>query len=67
MTIGMACLCVFGGMAVAAVVLGIMIMRTLNRGHNVQLVSGKLENSDTFIRDALSYLKITNERSEDSQ
>ncbi len=44
----------------AIVVAGILIC-TFKKGKSIDLVQGKLANSDSSIADAVSYLKLTNE------
>jgi hypothetical protein len=52
---------VFGGLIVGAVILAVVVMQVLKRTDSIELVQGKLENSDSAIADAMPYLKITNE------
>lgn len=52
---------VLGGLVVGAIILAIVVTQVLKRTDDIELVQGKLENSDFAIADAMSYLKITNE------
>lgn len=52
---------VLGGLVVGAIMLTIVVTQVLKRIDSIELVQGKLENSDFAIADAMSYLKITNE------
>lgn len=52
---------VFGMLVIGAIILAIIVTRTLRKGESIELIQGKLENSDSSISDAMSYLKITNE------
>ena len=52
---------VLGGLAVGAIILAIIVTSVLKKSDSIELVQGKLENSDSAIADAMSYLKITNE------
>lgn len=61
MEIGIVYLVVFGILAIASILLAVIITKTLNRDNSVNLVGGKLENSDLPISDAMPYLKLTNE------
>lgn len=61
MTMGLIYMIVFGVLAIAAIVLAVIVTKTLNSNQNINLVGGKLENSDASIGEAMSYLKITNE------
>lgn len=64
MITGLAYLIIFGILMIASVILAIVVTKTLNSEHDIELVGGLLENSDASISDAMSYLKITNEWSE---
>ncbi len=50
-----------GGLLIGALVLFVVITISLNKSDSIELIQGKLENSDSAIADAMSYLKITNE------
>ena len=61
MTLGLVYMIVFGSLLLGAIILGIIVSRALKNGKSIELVQGKLENSDSYIADAMPYLKITNE------
>lgn len=61
MIIGLVYIIVFGVLAIAAIILAIVVTKTLNGEEDIELTGGRLENSDASISDAMSYLKITNE------
>ncbi|MDE6421664.1 MAG: hypothetical protein K2K87_14250 [Lachnospiraceae bacterium] len=50
-----------GGLVIGAIILAVIITRMLEKSDSIELIQGKLENSDSAIADAISYLKITNE------
>lgn len=52
---------VLGGLMIGAIILAIVVSQVLKRTDSIELVQGKLENSDSAIVDAMPYLKITNE------
>ena len=52
---------VFGSLIVGAIILAVVVTQVLKRTDSIELVQGRLENSDSAIADAMSYLKITNE------
>lgn len=52
---------VLGGLVIGAIILAVVVTQVLKRTDSIELVQGKLENSDSAIADAMSYLKITNE------
>lgn len=52
---------VFGSLIIGAIILAVVVTQVLKRTDSIELVQGKLENSDSAIADAMSYLKITNE------
>lgn len=49
------------GLVLGAIILAIIITRILKKIDSINLVQGKLKNSDSDFDDAMSYLKITNE------
>jgi hypothetical protein len=49
---------------VGAIIVGIISLQILKKADSIELVQGKLENSDSAIEMAIPYLKITNEWSE---
>lgn len=55
---------VLGFLLVGAIILAVIVMRTLKSTDSIEIIGGKLENSDSAIKDAMPYLKITNEWSE---
>lgn len=61
MTTGLVYMIVFGVLVIASIILAIIVTKTLNSEKNIELIGGRLENSDASISDAMSYLKITNE------
>uniref|UniRef100_UPI0040569392 hypothetical protein n=1 Tax=Acetatifactor sp. TaxID=1872090 RepID=UPI0040569392 len=61
MSTGIVYIIIFTVLAIGAVILGIMISKSLKESNTIELVQGKLQNSDSSIADAMSYLKITNE------
>lgn len=61
MTTGLIYLIVFGVLVIASIILAIIVTRTLNSDKSIELLGGRLENSDASISDAMTYLKITNE------
>lgn len=48
-------------LAIGAIVLAIVVNSTLKKSDSIELVQGKLENTDLSIAKAMSYLEITNE------
>lgn len=52
---------VFGILVVGAVLAFIGIRIMFKNANTIELVQGKLENSDSAIADAMPFLKITNE------
>ncbi len=52
---------IFGSLIVGAIILAVVVTQVLKRTDSIELVQGRLENSDSAIADAMSYLKITNE------
>lgn len=52
---------VLGGLIIGAIILAVVVTQALKRADSIELVQGKLKNSDSAIADAMSYLKITNE------
>lgn len=52
---------VFGSMLLVTMILGIIMSIILKRSDSIELVQGKLENSDCSIAKAIEYLRITNE------
>lgn len=52
---------VLGGLFVGAIILALIVSHALMKTDSIELVQGKLENSDSAISDAMPYLKITNE------
>lgn len=61
MTLGVVYLIVFGSLVLGAIIFGVIVSRILKNEDSIELVQGKLENTDSSIADAISYLKITNE------
>lgn len=51
----------FGVLLIASVILAIIVTKALNKNKSIELIGGRLENSDASISDAVNYLKITNE------
>lgn len=45
---------------ISTVVVAVISHKELNNPDNIDLIQGKLENSDSSIADAMNYLKITN-------
>lgn len=52
---------VVASLIIGGIVLAIIVSRMLRKEDGIELVQGKLENSDSAIADAMSYLKVTNE------
>lgn len=52
---------VVASLIIGGIVLAIIVSRMLRKEDGIELVQGKLENSDSAIADAISYLKVTNE------
>ena len=61
MTTGLIYVIIFGILLVASIILAIILSKILNNDQGIELTGKRLENSDSSIRDAMSYLKITNE------
>ncbi len=61
MTTGLIYVIIFGILLVASIILAIILSKILNNDKGIELTGKRLENSDSSIRDAMSYLKITNE------
>lgn len=61
MTIGWIYVIVFGSMILAAIVLVFILSRRLKKLGSIELVQGKLENTDLSIAQAIKHLKITNQ------
>lgn len=61
MTMGLIYVIVFFALIIASIILAIIVKKTLNAEKGIELIGGRLENSDASISDAMSYLKITNE------
>lgn len=51
---------VFGAVLLAAMVLGIVLSIILRKSDSIELVQGKLENTDSSIAKAIDYLEVTN-------
>ena len=49
------------GLVIGAIILAVVVTWVLKKTDSIELIQGKLENSDSAIADAMSYLKITNE------
>ena len=45
---------------IGTIVVAVILHKELNNPANIDLVQGKLENSDSSIADAMDFLKITN-------
>lgn len=54
-------LIIFGVLLIASIILALIITKSLNSDESIDLIGGKLENSDASISDAMTYLKLTNE------
>lgn len=54
-------LTIMGGLLIGAMILAVIVTKILKKCNSIELVQGKLENSDSAIADAIPYLKITNE------
>lgn len=52
---------VFGFLLLVAIIFGFIYMGYLKKKDDIEIVQGKLQNSDSSISEALPYLKITNE------
>lgn len=48
-------------LVIGAILLGIIINYIFKKTDSIELVQGKLENSDSAISDAMAHLKLTNE------
>lgn len=55
---------VLGGLIIGAIVLAFVVNHALKKSDSIELVQGKLENTDFAISEAISHLKITNEWSD---
>lgn len=64
MSIYITCVGVVAFLTIVSVVLWMATMKFMATSKNVDLVGGKLENSDASIRKAITHLKITNEWSD---
>lgn len=60
MSVGMVCIITLGILFVASILLAIATTKILNKSKSIELMEEKFENSDTYIKDAMTYLKITN-------
>lgn len=61
MTMGLIYGIIFGVLLIAAIILAVIVTKTLNKSESIELIGGQLENTDASIKDAMAYLKITNE------
>lgn len=61
MTTELVCVVAIAVILIGAVILALAVPKLLRNSGSIELVRGKLENSDNSIKDAMSYLKITNE------
>lgn len=61
MTTFITCLATVAFLVIVSFVLGGIIAKELDRSDSINLVGGKLENSDASIKEAVMNLKITNE------
>lgn len=52
---------VLSGLVIGAIILAVVVNHALKKSDSIELVQGKLENSDFAISKAMSHLKITNE------
>ena len=52
---------VLSGLIVGAIILAVVVTQTLRRTDSIELIQGKIKNSNSAIADAIPYLKITNE------
>lgn len=52
---------ILGGLIFGAVILAAVVHCSLKKVDSIELVQGKLENSDLSISSAMSHLKLTNE------
>lgn len=48
-------------LVIGGIILAIIVNIMLKKADTIELVQGKLKNSDSAIADAIPYLKITNE------
>lgn len=65
MTVGTLYVIILGGLLLGAIVVGILLRCTFKKTKSIDLVQTRLANSDASIANAMSYLKITNEWSDD--
>lgn len=52
---------VLSGLIIGAIILAVIVAQTLRRTDSIELIQGKIKNSNSAIADAIPYLKITNE------
>lgn len=52
---------ILGGLIIGAVILAVIVTQTLRRTDSIELVQGKIKNSNSAIADTIPYLKTTNE------
>lgn len=58
---------VFLALGVGAIIISVMLYFNFRRAKKIDLVQGKLQNSDTSIAGVVRHLKITNEWSYDDE
>lgn len=65
MTVGTLYVTIIGGLLLGAIAVGILLKCTFKKTKSIDLVQKRLANSDASIANAMKYLKITNEWSDD--
>lgn len=60
MTTNMLYVIIVIALLIGTIVVAVILRKELNNPDNIDLIQGKLENSDSSIADAMNYLKITN-------
>lgn len=60
MTTNMLYVIIVIALLIGTIVVAVISRKELNNPDNIDLIQGKLENSDSSIADAMNYLKITN-------
>lgn len=65
MTVGTLYIIILGGLLLGALLVGFLLKYTFKKTKSIDLVQTRLANSDASIANVMSYLKITNEWSDD--
>lgn len=60
MTTNMIYVIIVIALLIGTIIVVVISHKELNNSNNIDLIQGKLENSDSLITDAMDFLKITN-------